>query len=122
MTGELAPMIGRGLLTLTVGGLKIQHLVWIANVQDSCILGLDFLREHGCQLDLSKATLSFCNGQVVRMRPPGACHTDGLTIGSWACDLNDGDGAHGTVPPSVPIKSPCYCTLCLSLLPGKREK
>lgn len=82
VTGDLVPMKGKGLLTLTVAGMNMQHPVWIANVQDSCILGLGFLRDRGCQLDLSKATLSFANGQVVKMRPPGAHHTNGLAVGS----------------------------------------
>lgn len=114
VTGELAPMKGKGLLTLTVGGVNVQHSVWIANVQDSCILGLDFLRDHGCQLDLSKATLSFGNGQVVKMRPPGACHTDGLAVGSWACHLDDGDNSSCTAPPSASQQEP----LLLRTWPG----
>lgn len=88
MADELAPMKVRGLLILTVGGKNIQHLVWISEVQDSCILGLDFLRDHGCQLDLAKATLSCNSGQLVRMRAPEVCHADGLTAGSWTCRLN----------------------------------
>ncbi|RXN35620.1 contactin-associated -like 5 [Labeo rohita] len=101
VTGELAPMKGKGLLTLSVAGVNMQHPVWIANVQDSCILGLDFLRDYGCRLDLSKATLSFSNGQVVKMRPPGARHTNGLAVGSWACHLEDGNDSKCTMPPSV---------------------
>ncbi|RXN31957.1 Retrovirus-related Pol poly from transposon [Labeo rohita] len=85
----MAPVKGKGLLTLSVVDVNMQNPVWIANVQDSCILGLDFLRNYGCRLDLSKATLSFSNGQVVKMRPPGARHTNGLAVGSWAWSAGD---------------------------------
>ncbi|KAL0147701.1 hypothetical protein M9458_056979 [Cirrhinus mrigala] len=106
VTGELAPMKGKGLLTLSVAGVNMQHPVWIANVQDSCILGLDFLRDYGCRLDLSKATLSFSNGQVVKMSPPGARHTNGLAVGSWACHLESGNDSKCTMPPSVSQQKP----------------
>ena len=47
VTGELAPMKGKGIMTLTVGGRTVRHPVWVAAVQDPCILGLDFLRSTG---------------------------------------------------------------------------
>lgn len=51
-----------------VGGKKMQYLVWVDNVKDSCILGLDFLRDHGCQFDPSISTLSFRSGQVMNQK------------------------------------------------------
>lgn len=81
VTGELAPMKGRGLLRVTVGGRTMKHPVWVAEVQDSCILGLDFLRDNSCQLDLSKATQSFSDGQVVNMKPLDPQHMSVLTAG-----------------------------------------
>ncbi|KAJ8401940.1 hypothetical protein AAFF_G00375210 [Aldrovandia affinis] len=39
VTGELAPMLGRGKVVITVGGLSVELRVWVAEVQDSCILG-----------------------------------------------------------------------------------
>lgn len=100
------------LLTLTVGGVNVQYPVWIANVQDSCILGLDFWRDHGCQLDLSKTTLNFDNGQVVKKRPPGACHTDGLAVGSWACHLDEGNDSSCTAPPIASQQKPLLLSWC----------
>ena len=47
VTGELAPMLGRVTLDLTV---------WVAQVQDPCILGLDCLRSVRCLLDLGERT------------------------------------------------------------------
>ncbi|KAJ8413751.1 hypothetical protein AAFF_G00082580 [Aldrovandia affinis] len=70
VTGKLAPMKGRGVLILTIGGRTVHHPVWLAAVQDPCILGLDFLRATGCQLDLEKGTLRFQGGPAVTMAPP----------------------------------------------------
>ena len=47
-------MKGKGLLSICVGGKTVLHPVWVAAVQDPCILGLDFLRCTGCQLDLER--------------------------------------------------------------------
>lgn len=48
----------------------MHHQPWVAVVQDPCILGLDFLRSTGCQLDLAKTILSFPGGEVVNMNAP----------------------------------------------------
>jgi len=69
VTGELAPMKGRGLLTISVGGATVCHQVWIAAVQDPCILGVDILRATGCQLDLQRCTVSFQGGPAIAMIP-----------------------------------------------------
>lgn len=66
VNGGLAPMKGKGTMTVTVGGRAIRHPVWVAEVQDSCILGLDFLRATGCQLDLGGGTLRFRGGRASR--------------------------------------------------------
>ena len=58
-TGGLAPMKGTGLLTLTLGGKDVRHPVWVAAVQEPCILGFDFLKATGCRLDLDGGTVSF---------------------------------------------------------------
>uniref|UniRef100_A0AAQ4RI62 Gypsy retrotransposon integrase-like protein 1 n=1 Tax=Gasterosteus aculeatus aculeatus TaxID=481459 RepID=A0AAQ4RI62_GASAC len=83
-------MKGRGQLILTVGGRKMRHTVWVAEVQDACILGLDFLREQGCQIDLGKATLSFIDGQVVHMRPLDSQHATTHTAGPHRCCVGEG--------------------------------
>ena len=67
VTGELAPLKGKGMLTVTAGERSVCHPVWITATQDSCILGLDFLRATGCQLDLVKGTVSFQRGPAVTM-------------------------------------------------------
>ena len=70
VTGELAPMLGRGVVTIRVGGLSVSVKVWVAAVQDSCILGLDFLRVARCVLDLGRNTLAFPGGPTVEMVHP----------------------------------------------------
>ncbi|XP_010778044.1 uncharacterized protein, partial [Notothenia coriiceps] len=67
VTGELVPMRGKGMLTVLVGGVEVHHPVWIADVQDPYILGLDFLRASGCHLDLQAGTVSFHGGPVITM-------------------------------------------------------
>lgn len=62
VTGELAPMLGRGMVVIKVGGLSVNFKVWVAEVQDPCILGLDFLRFARCVLDLG--------GNIVEMVHP----------------------------------------------------
>ena len=69
VTGDLAPLKGNGMLTVIVGERSVRHPVWIAAVQDPCILGSDFLRATGCQLDLEKGTVSFQGGPAVTMAP-----------------------------------------------------
>ena len=69
VTGELAPIQGRGVLSVTVGGRTLHHPAWIAAVQDTCILGLDFLNAVGCQLDLLRGTVSFQAGPVITLSP-----------------------------------------------------
>ncbi|KAJ8417422.1 hypothetical protein AAFF_G00286490 [Aldrovandia affinis] len=69
VTGELAPLVGKSMLTVTVGGRAVRHPVWIAAVQEPCILGLDFLKATGCQLDLKRGTVRLQEGPAVKMAP-----------------------------------------------------
>ena len=126
VTGET--MLGKKILSLTVGGQTVQHLVWLAGVQDPCILGLDFLRATGCHLDLSAGTLAFGGGPEVRMSTRGrllskrGCHsTPPLRVGGRVgCDLAPapvhklspvaptfvpGENAD-TLPPTSPARPP----------------
>lgn len=70
VTRELAPMLGKGRVTLDVGGLSVTFPLWVAEVQDPCILGLDFLRVVHGVLDLGENTLSFPGGPTVKMTFP----------------------------------------------------
>lgn len=68
VTGALAPMLGRGVVAIQVGGLLVNFKVWVAAVQDPCILG--FLRAARCVLDLGKNTRAFPRGPTVEMVHP----------------------------------------------------
>jgi len=37
---------------MELGGLEVNVVVWVAEVCDHCLMGLSFLVEHDCQLDL----------------------------------------------------------------------
>lgn len=44
--------------------------VWVAAVQDPCILGLDFLLAARCVLDLGKNTVAFPGSPMIEMVHP----------------------------------------------------
>jgi len=57
VTGEHAPIHGRGQLQLGIGSLTVPQELWVADIHDECILGLDFLRTHNCQVNLKDGSL-----------------------------------------------------------------
>lgn len=57
VTSDLAPIQGRRDFLFTVGDLSVYFTAWVAEVQDPCILGLDFLRTIGCVLALGRGCL-----------------------------------------------------------------
>lgn len=58
-----------GLLLVTVGEKTLRHPVLVAAVQDLCILGLDFTRHAGCQLELQRETVFFKAALLHRVEP-----------------------------------------------------
>ncbi|XP_058864420.1 uncharacterized protein LOC131706752 [Acipenser ruthenus] len=70
VTGELAPMQGKGNLAIEVAGRTVHHPVWVAAVQDPCILGLDFLRYTGGQLNLRTGTLHIQGSPALALASP----------------------------------------------------
>ena len=69
VTGEMAPIHGRGELSISMGGLTIPHKMWVAEITDECILGLDFLGKHGCQVDLKENVLTIGSEEVPLSKP-----------------------------------------------------
>ncbi|CAB3976838.1 Hypothetical predicted protein [Paramuricea clavata] len=57
VTGETTPVQSRGKLAFQVGNLKVVHDVWIADVENECILGLDFLISNDCVVDVQESCL-----------------------------------------------------------------
>ncbi|GBN30399.1 hypothetical protein AVEN_176991-1 [Araneus ventricosus] len=53
-TGEKAKIQGKLDASIECGSKKFQHRVYIADITDSCIIGLDFLQKFKFMLDLEK--------------------------------------------------------------------
>ena len=61
-----------------IGTLVIPHQMWVADIADECILGLDFLERHGCQVDLKRGILLIAEEEVPLQQPrkdtePSSC-------------------------------------------------
>ncbi|KAG7489138.1 Retrovirus-related Pol poly from transposon 297 [Solea senegalensis] len=89
----------------TVTGLNVCYRVWVADIQDSCILGLDFMVDNGGVLDMGRGTLSF----------PGGCVTyrDRVDAPLQASPCPCGTSA---VLPGPPVAAPVY--LAPAAVPG----
>ena len=66
---ETSPVIGRTKLNFQIGIFEGSQEVWIADIADPCILGLDFMMTHNCQVDLAGATLKIGTQIVSLLRP-----------------------------------------------------
>lgn len=51
-TGDSALVNGRCKLKIKLGSTEILHDVLVADITDECILGLDFMLENNCSLDM----------------------------------------------------------------------
>ena len=58
VTGEHAPIHGRGQLQLGIGSLVLPQELWVADIHNECILGLDFLQAHSKEPNCYKAVLT----------------------------------------------------------------
>ncbi|CAB3992131.1 Retrovirus-related Pol poly from transposon 412 [Paramuricea clavata] len=52
VTGDTTPVWGWGSVCVTIGGLETGQDVWIAEIENKCIFGLDFLGPNGCIVDV----------------------------------------------------------------------
>ena len=64
VTGERAPIHGKGQLQLRIGSRVIPQELWVADIYDECILGLDFLQVNGCQVNLRDQALVIGDEEV----------------------------------------------------------
>ena len=64
VTGERAPIHGKGRLRLRIGSLEVPQELWVADINDECILGLDFLQANGCQVNLRDQALIIGDEEV----------------------------------------------------------
>ena len=58
VTGETTPVRYRGKLTLQLGNFKAVYDVLVANIENECILGHDFLISNDCVVDSSVASVT----------------------------------------------------------------
>ena len=68
VTGEMTPIQVKGLIELSIGNLKTQHEIWVADVYDECILGMDFLQKHECLVDLKRKILQVRNKEILLIK------------------------------------------------------
>ena len=58
VTGEQAPIHRKAQFQLGIGPLVLPQKLWVADIQDQCILGLEFLYPNGCQVNLRDQLLT----------------------------------------------------------------
>ncbi|GFW02867.1 retrovirus-related Pol polyprotein from transposon 412 [Trichonephila clavipes] len=64
VTGEKIDIHGKLKVKIQFGDTTYQHAVYVADIADPFILGLDFLKEHGFTLDLNKNELRSIHEEV----------------------------------------------------------
>lgn len=69
VTGATAPILGRRTVQLIVGTFQTKQEMWVAEIADECILGLDFLQLHNCQVNLKEGVLHIGNEEVSLQQP-----------------------------------------------------
>ena len=50
--GNEIPVLGKVAVTIGLGERRSTRTVWVAPIEEDCILGTDFLREEGCMIEL----------------------------------------------------------------------
>ena len=70
VTGERAPIHGKSQLRLGIGSLVVPQELWVADIHDECILGLDFLQSHNCLVDLKDGVLTIGGEEIPLSKPP----------------------------------------------------
>ena len=70
VTGKKLNLLGTiRLNALTIDNREIFQSFYVADISESCILGLDFLQHQRCQLNIEDGLLSMENLQVPLLRP-----------------------------------------------------
>jgi hypothetical protein len=57
LDGQIIPVIGQVALEVALGETVSTMDVWVAHIQEECILGADFLKKEGCIIDYPRQTL-----------------------------------------------------------------
>jgi hypothetical protein len=64
VTGETTVVRSRGRVNLQVGNFQTVHDVWVAEIENECILGLDFLIPNNCVVNVAEACLHIGSKEV----------------------------------------------------------
>ena len=57
----MIPIRAKGVLEVSTGSWNISHEIWVADIYDECMLGMDFLQKYECLVDLKKGILQINN-------------------------------------------------------------
>ena len=108
--GEKLGLVGQCALVIKVGGLSAVHTVLIArSLTQECLLGIDFLSQHDCVLDMLQKVL-YAGGQQVHMcTREGYEHVDNTVCMVFIAENNE-------IPPYCQIHLPVTIHLQNSLL------
>ncbi|KAJ8049132.1 hypothetical protein HOLleu_01737 [Holothuria leucospilota] len=60
--GKSVPVHGKAEMGIEIGGRKMKHVFWVADLGPDCILGLDFLRQHDCVIYARSGQVRLENG------------------------------------------------------------
>jgi hypothetical protein len=69
VSGESLPILKEVLLTLTLGRCPLKMWVFVANITDELILGLDILRSNDASVDIGRQTLRLADKEVLLWSP-----------------------------------------------------
>ena len=99
VTGERAPIHGKGQLQLGIGSLLVPQELWVGDIHDDCVLGLDFLQSHNCLVNLKDESLTISGEEIPLKKQP-------VTTESTCCRVVLAERVH--LPPRsemvVPVK------------------
>ena len=70
VAGGTVPVRGHGKLKITIGDSEKEHDVWVADIVEEGLIGLDYLVANGCQVDLAGKLLYVGNDEVPLISQP----------------------------------------------------
>ncbi|KAJ8333917.1 hypothetical protein SKAU_G00412360 [Synaphobranchus kaupii] len=70
VTGTKMAMMGKKAVKVTVSGQELSHEFWLADIANSCIIGLDLLKHWGACVDVSRASITLGTETVALQSGP----------------------------------------------------
>lgn len=68
ISGELLAVISECAVIFNFGKHRVQHIAWIVDIAEDCMIGNDFLKQHGCAIDFVNNKLRVSRDKAVRIR------------------------------------------------------